>query len=381
MRVSRRSACGARLLLLVDLFDPRLRLFGLGGLVAEALDEFLHPLELGLLAVDRLAEGDLAGRLLLAPGVPGAGEEAGALGLHLQHRGADRLQEPAVVGDQDDGGVEVDQVALQPLQRGDVEMVGGLVEQQQVGLGGQRPGQRGAGQLAAGEGRELALAPARGRSRGRAGLPAPGRASGSRRRLRAGAGRPRRRPSSPRRRPATSPPRGARARPRCRACRRGRRRRSRRASSLESRGGRWSCRATRAPRWIVSEPESGRQLAGEDPQQGRLAGAVAAGEGHPFARLELEGDVLEQQLAADVDVQGGCGRDRHGVTNLENRRSRVTSAHGEARCDTSASWRGRGRRGAPPSAPTARRWASWRRGRWRCRPGSRSSGSGSPATG
>ncbi len=27
--------------------------------------------------------------------------------------------------------------------------------------------------------------------------------------------------------------------------------------ALESRGGRWSCSATRAPRWIVSEPESG----------------------------------------------------------------------------------------------------------------------------
>ena len=124
----------------------------------------------------------------------------------------------------------------------------------------------------------------------------------------------------------------------------------------------------------------GRELAGEHPQQRRLAGAVAAGEGHPFARLELEGDVLEQQLAADVDVQGGCGRDRHRPTNLENRRSGVTSAHGEARCDTSASWRRRGRRGAPPSAPTARRWPSWRRGRWRCRPGWSSSGSASPAT-
>ena len=52
-----------------------------------------------------------------------------------------------------------------------------------------------------------------------------------------------------------------------------------------------------------------------------------------------------------------------------------------ARCATSASWRRRGRRGAPASATTARRWPSWRRGRWRCRPGSRSNGSASPATG
>ena len=85
-------------------------------------------------------------------------------------------------------------------------MVGGLVEQQQVGLGGQRPGQRGAGQLAAGEGRERALGAARGRSRARAALRAPGRASGSRRRLRAAAGRPSRRPSSPRRSPSDISP-------------------------------------------------------------------------------------------------------------------------------------------------------------------------------
>ena len=61
------------------------------------------------------------------------------------------------MGDQDDGGVELDQVALEPLQRGDVEVVRGLVEQQQVGAGGEGAGQRDAGQLAAGEGRERAL--------------------------------------------------------------------------------------------------------------------------------------------------------------------------------------------------------------------------------
>ena len=141
---------------LVDLLQPRLRLLRLGRLVAEALDEALHPLDLLLLALDRLAAGDLARRLLLAPGVPGAGEEAAALRLQLQHRGADRLEEPAVVGDEDDGGIEVDEVALEPLQRGNVEMVRRLVEQQQVGAGGERAGQRGAGQLAAGEGREPA---------------------------------------------------------------------------------------------------------------------------------------------------------------------------------------------------------------------------------
>ena len=47
--------------------------------------------------------------------------------------------------------VEAGEVALEPLQRGDVEVVGGLVEQQQGGVAGQRPRQRGARELAAGE--------------------------------------------------------------------------------------------------------------------------------------------------------------------------------------------------------------------------------------
>ena len=85
------------------------------------------------------------------------GEELAAPGLELEHRGADRLQEPAVVGDEHDRGVERDQVGLQPLERLDVEVVGRLVEQQQIGVPGQRPAERGAGQLAAGEGVQRAV--------------------------------------------------------------------------------------------------------------------------------------------------------------------------------------------------------------------------------
>ena len=55
------------------------------------------------------------------------------------------------MGDQHDRGVEAHQCVLEPLQRRDVEVVGRLVEQQQVGRAGQGPAQRGAGQLAAGE--------------------------------------------------------------------------------------------------------------------------------------------------------------------------------------------------------------------------------------
>ena len=53
--------------------------------------------------------------------------------------------------DEHDRRIELDERLLQPLQRLDVEMVGGLVEQQHVGAGGERPGERGARELTAGE--------------------------------------------------------------------------------------------------------------------------------------------------------------------------------------------------------------------------------------
>src|SRR6202007_644971 len=75
-----------------ELLHARLRLFGLRGLVAEALDEALHPRDLRLLLVDRLAQRDLARGLLAPPRMPGAGEEPRAPGLQLEHRRAHGLQ-------------------------------------------------------------------------------------------------------------------------------------------------------------------------------------------------------------------------------------------------------------------------------------------------
>ncbi len=139
---------------LLDLLDPRLRLPGLRRLVAEPFHEPLHPGDLRLLLLDRAPERDLAGGLLAPPGVPGTREEAGPARLQLEHRCPDGLEKPAVVGDQDYGRIELLQVPLQPLQRRDVEVVGRLVEQQQIGARRQRPGERGAGQLSTREGRE-----------------------------------------------------------------------------------------------------------------------------------------------------------------------------------------------------------------------------------
>ena len=68
-------------------------------------------------------------------------------------REPDTFQQAAVVGHQHVGLGVVEQELLEPLDRVDVEVVGGLVEQQQVGVGEQGARQRHAGQLAA-RGRE-----------------------------------------------------------------------------------------------------------------------------------------------------------------------------------------------------------------------------------
>jgi hypothetical protein len=135
---------------LPQLLEPRLRL-ARPRARPEARDEPLQRGDLRLLLLDRAAERELARRLLLAPRVPRALEELAAPALELEHRGADRLQEPAVVCDEHDGRVQRLEVALEPLERGDVEVVGGLVEEQEVGVAGQRPRQRCARQLPARE--------------------------------------------------------------------------------------------------------------------------------------------------------------------------------------------------------------------------------------
>ena len=61
------------------------------------------------------------------------------------------------MGDEDDGGIQRLQLVLEPLEALDVEMVRRLVEEQEIRLDGERTGQRGPGQLSAGERRELPI--------------------------------------------------------------------------------------------------------------------------------------------------------------------------------------------------------------------------------
>ncbi len=294
-----------------EFLHARLRLFGLRRLVAEALDEPLHALDLRLLLVDRLAERHLARGLLAAPLMPGAGEEARAAGLELEHGGADGLQEPAVVRHQHDRRVEVDERLLEPLQRLDVQVVGGLVEQQHVRARGQRARERGARQLPAGERVQAAL---------EVGV-AEAEAVGHRRRA-----------AAPQVAAASLQPRlRARvARERRLVARAGRHLRLE-VSQLRLdrellRAPRQQVLAQRHPalarRALVVQRDAhalgdaqlaavDRGLAGEHPQQRRLARAVAPGDRHPFAALELERHAAQQRLPGDVLVQVRCDQKSH----------------------------------------------------------------------
>ena len=62
------------------------------------------------------------------------------------------LQKPPVMADQDQSGSQVAKFFLQPLDGGQVQVIGGFVQQQNVGLGRQNPGQGAAAGLTAGQG-------------------------------------------------------------------------------------------------------------------------------------------------------------------------------------------------------------------------------------
>ena len=123
---------------------------GLAGLGVGA-----HPLELVLEALGELGvllALDLqAGLLLLQVGRVVALVGVGAAAVELEDPLGDVVHEVAVVGHGDDGAVVGREVLLEPQHRLGVEVVGGLVEQQQVGLLQQQLAQRDAAALTTGE--------------------------------------------------------------------------------------------------------------------------------------------------------------------------------------------------------------------------------------
>ena len=82
---------------------------------------------------------------LLAPAqivVPVAGPVGHLAAVDLEDPRGQRAQEAPVMGDEHQRAGPVAQELLQPVDRGNVQMVGRLVEQQHLGLGHQRPGQQ-----------------------------------------------------------------------------------------------------------------------------------------------------------------------------------------------------------------------------------------------
>ena len=123
------------------------------GLLAPALRVLAHPLELGLdRALARLVGLRLLREprlLLLQPARVVALERDAVPAVELEDPARDVVEEVAIVGDGDDGALVVLEVPLEPADRLGVEVVGRLVEQQQVGRAQQQPAERHAAALAA----------------------------------------------------------------------------------------------------------------------------------------------------------------------------------------------------------------------------------------
>ena len=316
---------------LLDLLELRLRLARLARLVAEPLDEALEARDLLGLPLGRLRLVDRASGPLAPPDVPRAREVDRLAAFQLQHRSRHRLEEPAVVGDEDDRRIERLEQLLQPLERLDVEVVRRLVEQQQVGLRRESAGERGTGQLAPRERRERPVEVGIGEAEPaheRRGPVAPvvaarvlelrlGRGVAAHRRGVVRAGRHRLLEPAQLRLDGGEVGR----------CPRGR---SRAASCLLWAGGRWSCSAIRVPFAEREVAALERHLARERAQQCRLAGAVRARERQAVAPLDLERDAVEEDAARELLAKGRSDDDRHGL-KLSTRAPRPDSSDPDRR--------------------------------------------------
>ncbi len=115
-----------------------------------------HDLPVELLPVARFLLGHLLapGLEMLEAAVHAPGEPA----LQPHHGAADGLQHAPVMADQHDAGAGGGELLLQPLDGGQVQMVGRLVQQQQVGGGRQGAREGGPPGLAAGKMRRVLVA-------------------------------------------------------------------------------------------------------------------------------------------------------------------------------------------------------------------------------
>ena len=123
--------------------DALARPFGL------ALDQPVELVPLGRLALEDIGRPGVELGIALV-------EAAHDAAVEPQHGARQVGEEAAIVAHQHISAAPARELGLQPLDGRQVEMVGGLVEQHDVGLGHQRTGERRAPCLAAGEVRRLA---------------------------------------------------------------------------------------------------------------------------------------------------------------------------------------------------------------------------------
>ncbi len=225
-----------------------------------------------------------------------AGPRRQVAAIEFEHARGQAFEEGAVVGDEQHGPGVVAQERLQPLDGLDVEVVGGLVEQQHVGRGHQRAGQQHAPPPAAGQ---------------RVDRRVGGQVEAGEHHLDALFERPAvallelvlEAPHLVERLEAAVRHLGRRV------VIRG----HQRGQVAEALRHHVEDRVVRVERHVLHQPRHlhagvaphhaaiGRQLAAHDLHQRGLAGAVAADEGKPFARLDLERHVVEQgQVAVGV---------------------------------------------------------------------------------
>ncbi len=108
---------------------------------AFANPDFFLRQELVELGVFHFLDGQLLGLARLISGeIAGEGQQATA--IQFDDARGDVVEETAIMGDEEHAALVVAQQALQPLDRGEVEMVGRLVQQQHVGHADQRASQR-----------------------------------------------------------------------------------------------------------------------------------------------------------------------------------------------------------------------------------------------
>ena len=281
----------------------------------------LHPdLFLRQQLVGASARQRLGRELLCLPrlvGVVGAGIAAQHAAIELDDAGRDRVEEGAVVGDHHDAALEADQQLLEPGDRVEVEVVGRLVEEQHVGHGDERARQRDA-------------------------LLGPARELGDRSRAVEVEMRQRRLD------PLLPVPGIERLDPRLQGVEVGAfgmrlvgiaddaRFGDALADGVEDRAGVVELGLLRhvadaqalglLQQAVVELLEPGDHL-----QQRRLAGAVAADQADPLARLERQRGAVEQGDVAVGEVRVGEGEDGHGIAEASRRRSRLRLRRRRAR--------------------------------------------------